>query len=136
MKKNIIIAILIVIIITGALIGLYQFDKLKVTYKADLEALKSELQFEKNTRQTEKEAYQDTLKELKKKQKKAISEAKQTSYSNGYMEGKAQAKTIVKTVKAYQDPISADVTKNGVKVNYKNGTGYYLERDQINRHEK
>lgn len=117
MKKNIVIATLIIIVMIGALIGLYQFDKLKAEYKADLETLKCELQLEKDARQTEKEAYQDTLKELKKKQKKAISE-------------------VVKTVKTYQDPISADVTKNGVKVNYENGTGYYLEGDQINRHEK
>lgn len=132
MKKNIAVTILIIVIIVGVLIGLYQFNKLKAEYASDLKTLRSELQLEKETRQTEKEAYQDTLQELKKKQKKAISEAEQ----NGYAKGKAQAKTVVKTVKTYQDPISADVTKNGVKVNYKDGTGYYLEKDQINRHEK
>lgn len=132
MKKNIVIATLIIIVMIGALIGLYQFDKLKAEYKADLESLKSELQLEKDARQTEKEAYQDTLKELKKKQKKALSKAKERGYNKGYINGKAQ----VKTVKTYQDPVSADVTDSGLKVNYSDGTGYYLEKDQINYNKK
>ncbi len=136
MKKNIVIVTLLIVLGFIVLLGLYQFDKLKAEYKSDLETLRSELQFVKEARQKDKKAYQDTLKELKKKQKKAVFEAEQTGYNNGYAEGKAQAKTIVKTVKTYQDPISADVTKNGVKVNYENETGYYLEGDQINRHEK
>lgn len=132
MKKNIAVTILIIVIIVGVLIGLYQFNKLKAEYASDLKILRSELQLEKEARQTEKEAYQDTLRELKEKQKKVLSKAEQISYNNGYINGKAQAKTI----KTYQDPVGADVTENGIKINYSDGTGYYLEKDQINRHEK
>ena len=73
MKKNIVIVALVIILGFIVLLGLYQFDKLKVEYKSDLETLRSELQFVKEARQKDKEAYQDTLQELKKRQKKALS---------------------------------------------------------------